>query len=225
VDGTQNDAFGDLALTANLASNNTAMGDDALFNNTIGDGNTAVGREAGDTIIDGNDNVCIGHFAGAGIVDASNSIAIGVQATGPFANSDNTCWIGSIDGRPTSDAGSTVAVMIDSNNVLGTTPSSRRYKRDINPMDKASEVIPALKPVTFKYNHDVKGTPCFGLIAEDVAVVARREPKRRKRAALCPLRRNRSTRPSFRWTLHSSALATKKNARCGSPPAFTRCPW
>ena len=38
-------------------------------------------------------------------------------------------------------------------------------------MDKASEVILALKPVTFKYNHDVKGTPCFGLIAEDVAVV------------------------------------------------------
>src|SRR6266404_261635 len=118
VDGTQNDAFGDLALTANLASNNTEMGDEALFN-----------------------------------------------------NSDNTCWIGSIDGRPTSDAGSTVAVMIDSNNVLGTISSSRRYKHDIRAMDKASEVILALKPVSFKYNHDVKGTPCFGLIAEDVAVV------------------------------------------------------
>jgi hypothetical protein len=115
--------------------------------------------------------VCIGHFAGAGIIDASNSIAIGVQATGPFANQSNTCWIGSIDGQPTSDPDSTVAVMIDSNNVLGTTPSSRRYKRDIRPMDKASEVILALKPVTFKYNHDEKGTPCFGLIAEDVAVV------------------------------------------------------
>ena len=38
-------------------------------------------------------------------------------------------------------------------------------------MDKASDVILALKPVTFKYNHDVKGTSCFGLIAEDVAVV------------------------------------------------------
>jgi methyl-accepting chemotaxis protein len=40
-------------------------------------------------------------------------------------------------------------------------------------MDKASEVILALKPVTFKYNSDVKGTPCFGLIAEDVAQVDR----------------------------------------------------
>jgi trimeric autotransporter adhesin len=147
------------------------MGDDALFNNTTGDGNTAVGREAGDTIIDGNDNGCIGHFGGAGIVDASNSIAIGVQATGPFANQSNTCWIGSIDGQPTSHSGSTVAVMIDSNNVLGTTPSSRRYKHDIKPMNKASEVILGLKPVSFKYNHDAKGSPCFGLIAEDVAVV------------------------------------------------------
>jgi uncharacterized coiled-coil protein SlyX len=64
-----------------------------------------------------------------------------------------------------------VAVMIDSNNVLGTTPSSRRYKRDIKPMDRASEVILALKPVTFKYKRDLKGTPCFGLIAEDVAEV------------------------------------------------------
>ena len=36
-------------------------------------------------------------------------------------------------------------------------------------MDKASEVILTLKPVTFKYNYDVKGTPCFGLVAEDVA--------------------------------------------------------
>jgi uncharacterized coiled-coil protein SlyX len=48
-------------------------------------------------------------------------------------------------------------------------PSSRRFKHDIQPMDKASEAILALKPVTFKYNGDEKGTPCFGLIAEDVA--------------------------------------------------------
>ena len=64
-------------------------------------------------------------------------------------------------------------MFIDSNNNLGTISSSRRCKRDIQPMDKTSEVILALKPVTFKYNSDVKGTPCFGLIAEDVAQVDR----------------------------------------------------
>ena len=34
--------------------------------------------------------------------------------------------------------------------------SSRRFKKEIKPMDKASEVILALKPVTFQYNYDKK---------------------------------------------------------------------
>jgi hypothetical protein len=55
---------------------------------------------------------------------------------------------------------------------LGTAvPSSRRFKQDIKPMDKASEAILALKPVTFHYKSDAKNTPCFGLIAEEVAEV------------------------------------------------------
>ena len=38
-------------------------------------------------------------------------------------------------------------------------------------MDEASDAILALKPVTFHYKSDAKGTPCFGLIAEEVAAV------------------------------------------------------
>jgi len=40
-------------------------------------------------------------------------------------------------------------------------------------MDKASEAIFALKPVSFRYKKDIdsKGTPQFGLVAEDVAKV------------------------------------------------------
>ena len=40
-------------------------------------------------------------------------------------------------------------------------------------MDRASEVILALKPVTFRYKKelDPDGTPQFGLVAEDVAKV------------------------------------------------------
>jgi hypothetical protein len=49
--------------------------------------------------------------------------------------------------------------------------SSRRFKRDIKPMDSASEAILALKPVTFQYKSDTKETPQFGLIAEEVAEV------------------------------------------------------
>ena len=174
IDGDENDAFGDDSMESNTTgSENTAMGDDSLDSNTTGNDNTAVGKEAANSIIDGHDNVAIGHNAGIGIVHSSNIIAIGTEAAGIFADDGPTCFIGSIFGEPTGDTGSTTAVFIDSNNNLGTVSSSRRYKHDIKPMDKASDVILALKPVTFKYNSDVKGTPCFGLIAEDVAEVDR----------------------------------------------------
>ena len=38
-------------------------------------------------------------------------------------------------------------------------------------MDRASEAILALKPVTFRYKNQQDTTPQFGLIAEDVAGV------------------------------------------------------
>jgi hypothetical protein len=49
--------------------------------------------------------------------------------------------------------------------------SSRRFKKEIKPMDKASESVLALKPVRFHYKGDNTGTPQFGLIAEEVAEV------------------------------------------------------
>ena len=54
---------------------------------------------------------------------------------------------------------------------LGTVASSERFKKDIATMEKASEVILALRPVTFHYKTDAKDTPQFGLIAEEVAKV------------------------------------------------------
>jgi endosialidase-like protein len=173
VDGGQNNAMGDLALFSNTSGGtNTAVGDDALFSVTEGSSNTGLGDEAGNGITTGSNNTCVGAGAGVGIVDGSDIIAIGTPAAGIFANFGPTCFIGGIN-EPTGDPGSTVAVLIDSNNNLGTSASTRRVKHDIKPMDKASEVILALKPVTFKYNYDVKNTPCFGLVAEDVAEVDR----------------------------------------------------
>src|SRR5262249_52897249 len=57
----------------------------------------------------------------------------------------------------------------------GTKPSSVRFKDDIKPMDKASEAILALKPVTFHYKKeiDAERIPQFGLVAEDVEKVNR----------------------------------------------------
>ena len=148
------------------------MGDDAMFNNTTGSFNTAIGDDALDANVDGNSNVAIGDEAGTGLgPSVSNCIAIGAPGAGPFATFDNTCFIGSIFGEPVSDPGSQTAVFVDTFNVVGIFNSSQRYKHDIQPMDKASETIYSLKPVTFKFNSDWKGTTQYGLIAEEVEKV------------------------------------------------------
>src|SRR5439155_15570985 len=56
---------------------------------------------------------------------------------------------------------------------LGVAVSSARYKNQIKPMDKASEAILALKPVTFRYKQEIdqEGIPQFGLVAEEVEKV------------------------------------------------------
>src|SRR4029077_14502054 len=49
----------------------------------------------------------------------------------------------------------------------------RRYKEDIKPMDKASEELYRLTPVTYRYKKEVDRTQslAFGLVAEEVAAV------------------------------------------------------
>jgi len=70
--------------------------------------------------------------------------------------------------------GSTVAsgvgVIVNSSGQLGTVLSSERFKEAIRPMDKVSEAILSLQPVTFRYKQelDPNGIPQFGLIAEQV---------------------------------------------------------
>src|SRR5207249_11932154 len=66
-----------------------------------------------------------------------------------------------------------VTVIVDTKGHLGTVQSSERFKDAIKTMDKASEAILALKPVTFHYKHelDPEGIPQFGLVAEEVEKV------------------------------------------------------
>src|SRR3989442_5396490 len=72
--------------------------------------------------------------------------------------------------------------------MVGTNLSSRRFKKDIQAMDKASEAILALKPVTFHYKTDSKGVPQFGLIAEEVSDVNRDLVVRDKEGKPCAVR-------------------------------------
>ena len=92
-----------------------------------------------------------------------NTIRIGTQAT------QSATFIAGIAGTQITGA----AVLVNSTGQLGTASSSARFKEAIKPMDKASEAILALKPVTFRYKEelDPEGIPQFGLIAEEVEKV------------------------------------------------------
>ena len=86
------------------------------------------------------------------------------------ADESNACYIASIFGQ-TSASG--IPVLINSDNKLGTTTSSKRFKKDIKPMGKVSEALFSLTPVTFRYKKEIDpaGTPQLGLVAEDVEKV------------------------------------------------------
>src|SRR5438093_7814305 len=172
VSGFFNNAHGRNALLNSQGSENNAFGDLAMEENTTGSFNTAVGDDALFFNVDGNNNVAVGDEAGTGLgASVNNCIAINVPGAGPFAVLDNTCFIGSIFDQPVSDVGTQEAVFVDQFNVIGISASSRRFKHDIQPMDKASEAVLALKPVTFKYNADKNGRTQYGVIAEEVATV------------------------------------------------------
>jgi Chaperone of endosialidase len=167
--GSFNTADGSGALLENTTgTDNTALGLDALFNNTTGNTNMAIGNSALNSNTTGSDNTVIGFNSGFAVTTANNVICIGARVAG--ANVSNTCYIGSIFGQ-TSSAGT--AVFINSDGKLGTTTSSKRFKDDIKPMDKASEALLALKPVTFRYKKEIDpaGTSQFGLVAEEVEKV------------------------------------------------------
>ena len=165
--GGENTATGLGALAANTTGvDNTANGLNALVANITGSGNTAIGSDALGFNTSGHGNTALGDGAGSSVTTATNVISIGSSG----ANVTNSCFIGNIHGITTAN-NDAIAVLIDSAGQLGTVSSSRRYKTDIKPMDKASESILALKPVSFRYKVHKDATPQFGLIAEQVAEV------------------------------------------------------
>src|SRR6266516_429539 len=133
--------------------NNTAIGGiNALFNNTTGNNNIAVGFQAGINLTTGNNNIDVGN---AGVAGETNTIRMGTAGT------QTKTFVAGINGAAVTGA----AVKVNAAGQLGTAPSSQRYKDAIKPMDKASEAILGLKPVTFHYKKglDPEGIPQFGL--------------------------------------------------------------
>jgi Chaperone of endosialidase len=157
--GNNNTADGFRALSQNTTgNNNTAEGFRALFSNTTGNNNVALGFNAGLNLTTGSNNIDIGNVGAAG---ESSTIRIGLSQTRTF--------IAGISGVAVTGS----PVVVNSNGRLGVTASSARFKEAIKPMDKASEAILALQPVTFRYKPDLDpdGIPQFGLIAEQVEKV------------------------------------------------------
>ena len=166
--GGSNTANGVNALFSSTEGGaNTAIGTNALEHNTTGSSNTAVGLSALFSNTSGNLNVAIGYIAGAAI-DGSNNVCIGAGVSGAAGVNDTT-WIKNVYSSVATER----IVYVNSDGKLGTLASSRRFKDEIKPMDKTSETILALKPVTFRYKQEIDSSriPQFGLVAEDVAKV------------------------------------------------------
>ena len=160
--GIFNTATGAAALVVNVAGDgNTAVGNSALSSNT-GDNNIALGLSAGTNLTTGDNNIDIGN---EGIAGEADTIRIGVQGT------QTTTFIAGISGATASGG---VAVFVNTDGQLGTLTSSGRFKEQIQPMEKTSEAILALKPVTFRYRKEIDrhGIPQFGLVAEEVYKVS-----------------------------------------------------
>ena len=184
--GSENTANGFGALGSNTTgAENTATGWGALAGNTEGGGNTATGYRAlqfniasinstavGNNalqIASGNLNTALGAGAGQNQTGGGGNVYIGALMSG-VAGENDTTYIRNVYDSQTSAR----AVYINADNKIGTLSSSRRYKEEIGPMDKASESIFALKPVTFRYKKEIDRSQAlsFGLVAEEVAEIS-----------------------------------------------------
>ena len=89
------------------------------------------------------------------------------------AGESNSTYIRNINTTTVSGGGTDTVTVNLTTGLLGHLSSSRRYKEEIKPMDKSSETLYRLKPVTYHYKKEIDSTqsPAFGLIAEDVAEV------------------------------------------------------
>ena len=160
-DGSDNAADGLFSLENNVAGHdNAAVGFQALLHNT-GSSNIAMGSNAGMNLTTGSNNIDIG---APGVAAEANTIRIGKSAT------QKKAFIAGIRGVTVASG---VGVIVGTTGQLGTVVSSARFKTAIKSMDKTSEAILALKPVTFRYNEelDPNGIPQFGLVAEEVEKV------------------------------------------------------
>ena len=180
TDGSSNVAIGDEAGTAYTGneSNNICIG--AGTEGTAGESNSI--RIGDNSTSGGIDVINASALANAITIGAGMStqgitiltlLGFGSVSVGnglQTANGASNCFIGGVFNQ-TPVAGSHAVVVGPNNKLADGTLSSRRFKKDIAPIDKLSEGILALRPVTFHWKTDNTNEPEFGLVAEEVAEV------------------------------------------------------
>lgn len=157
--GYDNIADGARAMYENdEGSKNTTVGIDAMVHNTTGSYNIALGYMAGSNLTTGQNDLDIGNV---GVAAESNTIRIGTEGT------QTATYIAGVSDAAVSGA----EVVVSSSGQLGVVASSARFKRNIESMGASSGALMKLRPVTFRYKNDSKGTKQYGLIAEQVRQV------------------------------------------------------
>lgn len=135
-EGYYNTAVGGGSLNSNAWGNgNTATGVDALYANKSGSHNTANGFYALDKNITGSYNSAFGTYAGPGGENLFNTTALGYQAK---PTSPNSVRIGNVD--VTSIGGE----------VMWTTFSDGRFKRNIKEDISGLDFVNQLRPVSYE---------------------------------------------------------------------------
>jgi hypothetical protein len=191
VTGFGNTAVGTAALQHSTGlGNNTAVGDTALLANTTGNFNTAVGHHALQANLNGIQNTAIGLGALSDNTSGTGNTALGVAAGSNATTGNGNVYLGAGMDGVAGEANHTYIKNVGTDEVSGGTaafvtvdtatgrvghaPSSRRYKEDVKAMDKASEAVFVLKPVTFRYKKEIDRSRAlsFGLIAEEVAEIS-----------------------------------------------------
>src|SRR5438552_4188630 len=138
--GVNNTSEGLQSLYSNTTGfSNTAVGLTALFSNTTGSSNIALGSGAGSNLTTGSNNIDIGN---AGVAGESGNIRIGTSGT------QTATFVAGIRGVVIAGA---QPVGVNTSGQLGVRASSARFKDNIQPMDKASEAIFSLQPLTVRY--------------------------------------------------------------------------
>jgi hypothetical protein len=182
--GEENSVFGHAALFNNTTGQrNVAVGQAALAANTSGETNTALGHLALSENTTGKNNVAVGSSAGGGEEGPTAgewNIYVGANVTGGAAETETIrigkqgtqkrAFLAGVKATPI--AGS--PVVVSNEGQLGEEVSSRRFKRDIRPLNSQADGLMALRPVSFRYRQSVVRGPDllhFGLIAEQVAKV------------------------------------------------------